>query len=100
MNTYYALPSQVPQHKLVLSREVVTMQLTMFLPRPTLGEEMAQTGDERIRALADTVSLINQVVDLLRNTLTAHSKHTTLEGNQKVHQPRLERVTVIMDLSK
>lgn len=100
MKTHHASPSQVPQHEpvLVLSRAVVTVQLDVFLPKPVLGEEVVQIGDDRIGALADTVSLIDQVVDLLRHTLTAHSKYATLAWNQKVHRPRLERVTGVMDL--
>ena len=100
MKTHHASPSQVPKHELVLvlSRAVVTVQLDMFLPKPIIGEEMVQVRQDCIGALADAVSLIDQVVDLLRHTLTADSKHTTLAGNQKVHWPRLERVTGVMNL--
>lgn len=67
----------------VLSRAAATVQLYMFLPEHILGEEIEQTGDDRIGALADRVSLFDEVVVLLRHTLTADSKNTTLLGEPK-----------------
>lgn len=100
MKTHHALPSQVPKHELflVLSRAVVTVQLDMFLPKSMMGEEMVQVWEACIGAFADAVSLIDQVVDLLRHTFTANSKHTLLVGNQKVHWSRLDWVTGVMNL--
>ena len=100
MESHHAPPIKVPEEVsvFVLTRAVVTVQVNVFLPKPILGEEVVEVGNDSIGTLAAAVSLIYEVVYLLRNTFTADTKQSTLPGNHKVNGPGLERVTGVVDL--
>jgi hypothetical protein len=84
---------------LVLACTVVTVQAHRTLTQPIIPEEMVQIADDSIGPLADRDSLVNQVVHLLGEALTAHPENATISRCQEVQWARLSRVAGDVDLA-
>ena len=84
-------PQQVPYHSVVfiLTPTVVSMEVDILLAEPMYHEEVMEHADDGIRSLTTVNCLIDEVVDLSGNSLTAHSKDGTLPRGKKVHGPWL-----------
>ena len=73
----------------VLSNTVVRVQMNAFLSKTVCLEEMVQQRNNCVRSLAH---IVNQIVDLTRNSLTANPKYPTLAGCEKVDWAGLLRM--------
>ena len=63
---------------LVLSATVVAVQVYILLPEAELEEEVMQVADHRVSSLRRRHPLVDQVVDLLRNSLAADPEDAAL----------------------
>ena len=75
---------------LVLATVVITVQVDLLLPQPIVLKVVVEIGYDSIGTFA-TVVLINEVVNLPRDALNAHSKDAHLPGDQKVQGASLHR---------
>ena len=84
-------PQQVSYHSivLILTPTVVRMEMNV-LTEPMYPREMMEHADDGIGSLPDVKCLINQVINLTWDSLTAHSIDSTLSWGKKVHGARLE----------
>ena len=81
-------PQQVSYHSVVfvLTPTVVSMEV---LAEPMYLKEVVEHADYGIGSLTNINCLIDEVVDLPGNSLTAHSKYSTLSWCEEVHGARL-----------
>ena len=93
-------PQQVLDHGgiLVLSTTVVSVQVYCFLAQPMVHKEMVEHTDDGIGALPHVYSLVNQVVHLMGDGLTTHTKDCALTGYQEVHWAGLKRIVGVEHL--
>ena len=84
-------PQQVSYHSVVfvLTPTVVSMDVDVLLAEPMYLKEVVEHADYGIGSLTDINCLIDEVVDLPGNSLTAHSKYSTLSWCEEVHGARL-----------
>ncbi|MCG8621416.1 MAG: hypothetical protein MJE68_05350 [Proteobacteria bacterium] len=88
------VPQQVSYHSvvLVLTPTVVSVEVDILLAKPMYFEEVMEHADDGIGSLAGVNGLVNQVIDLTWDSLTAHSIDGTLSWGKEVHGARLEGV--------
>ena len=93
-------PQQVSHHStvLVLTPTVVRMEVNFLLAEPMYFKEVVEHADDAVSTLARVKSLIDEVVDLTGQSLTAHSKNSTLSRSEEVHGTRLEGVVGVEHL--
>ena len=84
-------PQQVSYHSvvLVLTPTVVSVEVDILLAKPMYFEEVMEHADDGIGSLTSVNGLINEVIDLTWDSLTAHSIDGTLSWGKEVHGPWL-----------
>ncbi len=83
---------------LVLARTVVSVKLQFHLTESKVSKKVVKQADHSVRSLAGVQRLIDEVVDLSWNALTADAKDGTLACCLEVHWTRLEEIVGVMDL--
>lgn len=80
-------PKQVSYHStvLILTPTVVRMEVDVFLAEPMYLKEMMEHADDGIGSLTGVNGLINEVINLTWDSLTAHSIDGTLPWGEEVH---------------
>ena len=93
-------PQQVSYHSivLILTPAVVSMEVDVLLAEPMYLKEVVEHADYGIGSLTNVNCLINKVIDLSGNSLTAYSKNSTLSWGEEVHGARLEGVVGVEHL--
>ena len=80
-------PQQVSYHGavLVLIPTVVCVEVNVLLPEHMYFKEVMEHTDDGIGSPTSVNCFINEVVDLMWQSLTAHSEDGTLSWGEKVH---------------
>ncbi len=74
------------------------MKAHLYLTQSMIPKEVVNKADHRVCSLPCVRSLINEVVHLPWNALTAYAEDATLASRLEVHGPRLKRIVGVMDL--
>ena len=77
---------------LILTPTVVRVEVDVLLAEPMYPKEMMEHADDGIGSLPGVSGLVNQVINLTWDSLTAHSIDGTLSWGKEVHGARLEGV--------
>ena len=87
-------PQQVSYHSivLILTPTVVRVEVYVLLTEPMYLKEVMEHADNGVGSLPNVNCLVNQVINLTWDSLTAHSKDGTLSWGKEVHGARLEGV--------
>ena len=73
-------PQQVPHHGvvLVLTPTVVRMEMDISFSQPMYFKEVVQHANDGVSSFAVVNCLVNEVVDLTRDSFIAYTKNSTL----------------------
>jgi len=74
------------------------MKFHFLFPNTIVLQKVMEEGNDHIWSLTATHTLINQIVDLLWQTFSAHTKNATFSGHKEVNGAWLEGTTWEMDL--
>ena len=91
-------PGPVPHHEVVfvLSSTIVTVKLHLLFPHPVVLEEMVEVTDHAVRSLPGLHTFINEIVDLLLQSLTAYPEQAAFPWRDKINGTRLKHVMWIL----
>ncbi len=100
MQSYQRPIHQIMQQSivLVLSYRVVSREKDLFLTDSMVCKKMIEEGDHSVRALVEKICLINQVVYLARDTLTAHTKQLGTTRRLEINRTNLLILKRLMEL--
>ena len=84
-------PQQVSYHGvvLVLTPTVVSVEVDILLAKPMYFKEVMEHADDGIGSLTSLNGLVNKVIDLTWDSLTAYSIDGALSWGKEVHGPWL-----------
>lgn len=82
----------------VLSNTIVGMETDIDLPQTVVLEEVMEQTYNSVRTFPTLRCLVNQIIDLSWDPLTADSKYSTLSCRLKIHWAGLKWVVWVMYL--
>ena len=82
----------------ILPHTVVSVEAYADLAKSVMLEKVVQKRHHSVGTFSHIRCFVNQVICLTWDTLTTHSKYSTLSGCFEIHRPWLEWVVRVMDL--
>ena len=83
---------------LVLPCTVVSVKVQVHLPKAVIVKKVVQQAYYHVGTFPRIAGLVNEVIHLMENSLTAYTKHSTIPCCLKIHRSRLEWIVRVVHL--